>query len=130
MRPCSAASPPCTARWRPTRRSPGRARCEDRIRLAKDTGLTNLPLYGFAQNQIWCALVALACELTAWMQLLALTDQDARRWEPKRLRYRLYTIPAALARGGRQTRLRYAAHHPWVALLAAALTTLTALDSS
>ena len=107
-----------------------RARCEDRIRLAKDTGLTNLPLYGFTQNQIWCAIVALACELTAWMQLLALGGSDARRWEPKRLRYRLYTIPAALARGARQTRLRYAAHHPWAILLAGALTALAVLDST
>ena len=39
---------------------------------AKDTGLTNLPLHDFTQNQIWCAIVALACELTAWMQMLAL----------------------------------------------------------
>ena len=45
-----------------------RARCEDRIRCAKDTGLRNLPLHGFAQNQIWCELVAMACELTAWMR--------------------------------------------------------------
>src|SRR6185437_9270767 len=30
-----------------------RARCEDRIRNAKDTGLRNLPLHGYAQNQIW-----------------------------------------------------------------------------
>ena len=29
-----------------------RARCEDRIRCAKDTGLRNLPLHGFDQNQI------------------------------------------------------------------------------
>jgi hypothetical protein len=29
-----------------------RARCEDRIRCAKDTGLRNLPLQGFDQNQI------------------------------------------------------------------------------
>jgi hypothetical protein len=107
-----------------------RARCEDRIRLAKDTGLTNLPLYSFAQNQIWCAIVALASELTAWMQLLALHDEPARRWEPKRLRYRLFTIPAALVRGGRQVRLRYAGHHPWVTLLIGALTALTALDST
>jgi hypothetical protein len=34
-----------------------RARCEDRIRNAKDTGLRNLPLHGFAQNQIWCQIV-------------------------------------------------------------------------
>jgi hypothetical protein len=60
-----------------------RARCEDRIRIAKDTGLENLPLHGFAQNQIWFAVVALAVELTAWMQTLALTGHAARRWEPK-----------------------------------------------
>ena len=107
-----------------------RARCEDRIRLAKDTGLHNLPLHSFTQNQIWCAIVALACELTAWMQLLALHHEPARRWEPKRLRYRLYSIPAALARGGRQVRLRYAGHHPWVALLVGALTALSILDST
>ena len=71
-----------------------RARCEDRIRCAKDTGLTNLPLHDFAQNQIWCAIVALAGELTAWMQTLALHEHDARRWEPKRLRLRLFSIPA------------------------------------
>src|SRR3954453_23835094 len=40
-----------------------RARCEDRIRAAKDTGLANLPLHDFAQNQIWCAVVALASDL-------------------------------------------------------------------
>ena len=64
-----------------------RARCEDRIRCAKDTGLRNLPLKGFAQNQVWCEIVALACELLAWTQMLALAG-DARRWEPKRLRLR------------------------------------------
>jgi len=47
-----------------------RARAEDRIRSAKDTGLTNLPLHDFAQNQIWCAIVAMACELLAWLQML------------------------------------------------------------
>src|SRR5438046_254549 len=47
-------------------------RCEDRIRAAKDTGLRNLPLHGFTQNQIWCELAAMACELTAWVQMLAL----------------------------------------------------------
>ena len=45
-----------------------RARAEDRIRAAKDTGLTNLPLHDFDQNRIWCAIVALACEITAWTQ--------------------------------------------------------------
>lgn len=45
---------------------------------------------GFAQNQLWCEIVALACELLAWTQLLALTGA-ARRWEPKRLRLRLFS---------------------------------------
>src|SRR3712207_2295230 len=81
-----------------------RARAEDRIRCAKDTGLANLPLHDFAQNQIWCAIVALACDLLAWMQLLALTWHPARRWEPKRLRFRLYSLPGALARTARRDR--------------------------
>jgi Transposase DDE domain group 1 len=29
-----------------------RARCEDRIRIAKETGLRNLPLHGYAANQM------------------------------------------------------------------------------
>ena len=42
-----------------------RARCEDRIRTGKDTGMRNLPLHDFAQNRIWLAVVQLAMELTA-----------------------------------------------------------------
>nr|WP_308123827.1 IS1380 family transposase [Modestobacter marinus] len=104
-----------------------RARAEDRIRCAKDTGLTNLPLHDFAQNQIWCALVALACELVAWMQMLALTDTAARRWEPKRLRTRLFTVPATLARTGRRRLLHLAEHHPWGAVVHDAVVRLRAL---
>jgi hypothetical protein len=92
-----------------------RARAEDRIRTAKDTGLTNLPLHDFAQNQIWCAIVALACELLAWLAMLALTGNDARRWEHKRLRLRLLSIPARLVRRARRTRLRLAVT-PWTGI--------------
>jgi hypothetical protein len=67
-----------------------RARCEDCIRTATDTGLTNLPLHGFDANRVWCEIVCLACELTVWMQMLTLADHPARRWEPKRLRLRLF----------------------------------------
>jgi hypothetical protein len=101
-----------------------RARCEDRIRNAKDTGLANLPLHGFDQNRIWCALVQLAMELTAWLQILALHGHDARRWEPKRLRLRLFSIAGRIARHARRTRLRLAAHAPWATLLTTALTRL------
>jgi hypothetical protein len=103
-----------------------RARCEDRIRAAKDTGLRNLPLQGFAQNQIWCEIVAMACELLAWMQMLAL-DGKARRWEPKRLRLRLFSAAGRLVRGGRRLRLRIAATWPWATQITAAITRLQAL---
>ena len=106
-----------------------RARCEDRIRTAKDTGLTNLPLHGFAQNQIWSAIVALAAELTAWMQMLALTSSDARRWEPKRLRLRLFTIAGRIARHARKTRLQLSRKAPWSSLVASALARLDALPA-
>lgn len=111
-----------------------RARAEDRIRTAKDTGLRNLPLHDFTQNQIWCAIVALACELTAWMQLLAFIDADgntheARRWEPKRLRLRLFSIAARLARTGRRVIAHLARDAAWTDLLLDGLTRLRALTA-
>ena len=107
-----------------------RARCEDRIRCAKDTGLANLPLHDFAQNQIWCAIVAHAGDLTAWTQTLALTDHEARRWEPKRLRLRLFSIPARAARTGRRRLLHLAATAPFTALALQALAALTRLTAT
>ena len=104
-----------------------RARAEDRIRNLKDTGLTNLPLHDYAQNRIWCAIVGLAGELTAWMQLLALSGHEARRWEPKRLRYRLFSTAAQHARTGRQVLLHLAARSPWTQLIADSITRLRAL---
>jgi hypothetical protein len=103
-----------------------RARCEDRIRNAKDTGLRNLPLHGYAQNQIWCQIVALACELIAWTQLLALHG-PARRWEPKRLRLRLFSAAGRIVRGGRRVLLRLASRWPWAPQITAAMQRLQAL---
>jgi hypothetical protein len=105
-----------------------RARCEDRIRNAKDTGLRNLPLKGYAQNQIWCEIVALACELMAWMQMLALTGK-ARRWEPRRLRLRIFAVAGRIASSGRRLRLRLAERWPWAAGITAAATRLQAIPS-
>lgn len=104
-----------------------RARCEDRIRIAKDTGLRNLPLHGFDQNRIWCHLVALASELTAWMGLLAHPENAARRWEPKRLRLRLFSIPAAIARTARRTILHLSDRAQWATIALAAISRLRAI---
>jgi hypothetical protein len=103
-----------------------RARCEDRIRCAKDTGLRNLPLQGYAQNQLWCEIVALACDLLAWMQMLALTG-PARRWEPRRLRLRIFSCAGRIVRGGRRLRLRLAASWPWASEITTAIIRLQAL---
>jgi hypothetical protein len=102
-----------------------RARCEDRIRSAKDTGLNNLPLHDLDQNRIWCAIVMLACELLAWTQMLAYPDHAARRWEPKRLRLRLFTVAGRLARHTRRLVLHLAAGNRWTGLLLTGRTSIT-----
>lgn len=106
-----------------------RARAEDRIRTAKDTGLRNLPLHDFTQNQIWLEIVALACELLAWMQMLALHGTDARRYEPKRLRLRLFAVAGRLAHGGRRLHLRIPTRWPWAHQIITALARLHALPA-
>lgn len=94
-----------------------RARAEDRIRNLKDTGLRNLPFHGFAQNQIWLEIIALAADLLVWTQTLAWHDHPARRWEPKRLRFRLLAVAGRITRSGRRRRLRLPRHWPWNDLL-------------
>lgn len=106
-----------------------RARCEDRIRNAKDTGLRNLPLHGFDQNRIWTAIVALATDLIAWAGLLAHPEHEARRWEPKRLRYRLFTIPATLARHGRRIILHLTDRSRWASIVLTGINTIRTLPA-
>ncbi len=103
-----------------------RARCEDRIRCAKDTGLRNLPLKGFAQNQIWTEIVALACDLLAWTAMLALQGK-ARRWEPKRLRLRLFSAAGRIVRGSRRLRVKISARWPRAPDITTAISRLEAL---
>jgi Transposase DDE domain group 1 len=91
-----------------------RARCEDRIRGLKDTGLRNLPFAGFAQNRLWAEIVALAADLLTWTQTLAFDDSEpARRWEPKRLRFRILAVAGRIINGQRRRRLRLPRHWPW-----------------
>ena len=105
-----------------------RARAEDRIRAARATGLRNLPLHDAAQNQIWLEIVQLALDLLAWMPMLAL-DEPARRWEPKRLRLRLFSTAAQLVTTGRRRILRLAQHWPWTDVITDALQRLAALPN-
>lgn len=118
---CFATNTPKAARWRLADleiRHRQRARCEDRIRGLKDTGLQNLPFHGYAQNQIWVELVALAADLLAWTQTLAWDHQQpVRRWEPKRLRFRLLAVAGHIIRSGRRRRLRLPHDWPWNRLI-------------
>jgi hypothetical protein len=107
-----------------------RARCEDRIRAAKATGLRNFPLHDFAQNRIWLAVITLAHELLAWAGLLALAGHQAQRWEPKRLRLRLFSIAGTLARRSRQTWLRLSRTAPWTPLLLQGLKQLSTVSAA
>jgi hypothetical protein len=105
-----------------------RARCEDRIRCAKDTGLENLPLHSMNQNAIWCQIVTLAADLLTWLQLLAL-DGEHRAAEPRRLRLHLLAVAGRITRSGRRMTLRLDASWHWAGQLAAAITRLQQLPN-
>lgn len=105
-----------------------RARAEDRIRAARATGLTNLPLHDTAQNRIRLEIVQIALDLPAWMPMLALTGK-ARCWEPRRLRFRLFTAAGQLVTTGRRRILRLARHWPWTSVITGALQRLALLPN-
>jgi hypothetical protein len=104
-----------------------RASVEDAIRCAKDSGLRKLPFHAFAPNATWLELVLMGQDLIAWTQRLLLADTPARRWEPKRLRYRLLHVAARITRHARRTRLHLPSGWPWRHELIAAWQRLSAL---
>lgn len=104
----------------------GHARVEDRIRCAKQTGLTNFPFKSFVANQVWLELVLMANDLITFFQRLCLTG-EARGWEPKRLRYRLLHVGARIVRTGRSWVLKLSRTWRWTPQLYAAFQRLRAL---
>lgn len=110
------------------RRHRARARVEDRIRAAKDCGLSNLPFRDFACNEVWLELV-LAAQIMIFAAQALLLDGDLARAEPKRLRYRLLHTAGRLAFHARSARLRLSASWPWARALAAAFERLAALPA-
>jgi hypothetical protein len=114
---CFATNTPRTAGWRLADlevRHRQRARAEDRIRGLKDTGLRNLPFHDYAKNRLWLEVVALAADLLAWTQTLAFDEHEpARRWEPKRLRFRILAVAGRIIRTSRRRRLRLPRGWPW-----------------
>jgi hypothetical protein len=104
------------------------ARVEDRIRCAKEVGLGRLPSLEFAINAAWCIAAAIAIDLVAWLQLLAL-DGDLALAEPKRLRYRILHTAARLVRGQRRRWLRIPSSWPRAHQLTAAFARIAAIPA-
>lgn len=107
----------------------GHARVEDRIRIAKQMGLENLPFREWGANTVWLELVLMATDLMVWMQRVTLQG-EAQGWEPKRLRHRLLHVAGRLSRSGRRLRLRLTRTWAWARDLVAAFDKLRALPAA
>ncbi len=93
-----------------------RARCEDRIRDAKDTGLDRLPYADAASNAIWLQIVLLAMDLTTWAQQIALTGAW-RVARPRTLRVKLFATAARYVRTARRRIIDLDPDWPWTTVL-------------
>jgi hypothetical protein len=82
------------------------AHVESGIRRSKALTLTRLPSSKFALNQAWCTLLAIAMDLLAWLQLLALDGRLARA-EPATIRTELFDVPAKLTDHARHRELKF-----------------------
>jgi hypothetical protein len=102
------------------------ARVEPKIRDSKATGIGLLPSRELAVNAAWLAATALAADLRAWFQLLAL-DGEMAKATPKTLRYRVLHVPARLVHGQRRRRLKLPATWPWAQAIVRAFTRILAL---
>ena len=84
------------------------------MRTNKAMGLALLPSLSWTVNQGWMLAANLACDLDAWLRLLTLHDQDdLAEAEPQSMRFRLYHLPARLARHARRRFLRLERTWPW-----------------
>jgi hypothetical protein len=104
-----------------------RARVEDAIRVAKETGMRSMPFAAFAHNQAWLEVSLLAQALLRWSALLCL-DGELALAEPKRVRQRLLHVAGRIVRSGRRLILRLPRTWPWADALAAAFARLRALS--
>ncbi|MGX1887475.1 transposase [Streptomyces sp. NPDC055287] len=87
---------------------------EDRVRTNKAMGLHNLPSKSFTIDEAWMLTANLAADLGAWLRLLTLHDEpDLADAEPATMRFRLYHLPARLAKHARRRWLRIETTWPW-----------------
>jgi Transposase DDE domain group 1 len=84
------------------------------VRTAKAMGLRNLPSKTWQVNAGWVLAANIAADLTAWTRLLGHSDdEELRDADPETLRYRVWHLPARLARHARERLLRISPDWPW-----------------
>jgi Transposase DDE domain group 1 len=84
------------------------------VRTAKAMGLRNLPSKTWQVNCGWVIAANIAADLTAWTRLLGFGDDpDLHEADPDTLRYRVWHIPARLARHARERILKISPSWPW-----------------
>ena len=84
------------------------------VRTAKTMGLRNLPSKTWQVNKGWVIAANIAADLAAWTRLLGFGDDlDLREADPETLRYRVWHIPARLARHARERILKISPDWPW-----------------
>jgi hypothetical protein len=84
------------------------------VRTAKAMGLRNLPSKTWQVNAGWVIAANIAADLAAWTRLLGCHDDpELRDADPDTLRYRIWHIPARLARHARQRTLGISPDWPW-----------------
>ncbi len=84
------------------------------VRAAKAMGLRNLPSKTWQVNCGWVIAANIATDLAAWTRLLGFRDDpDLREADPETFRYRVWHIPARLARHARERVLKISPDWPW-----------------
>jgi Transposase DDE domain group 1 len=84
------------------------------VRAAKAMGLRNLPSRNWQVNCGWVLAANIAADLAAWTRLLGHAgDEELKNTDPDTLRYRVWHLPARLARHARQRVLSISAGWPW-----------------
>jgi Transposase DDE domain group 1 len=83
------------------------------VRTAKAMGLRNLPSKSWQVNCGWVIAANIAADLAAWTRLLGCYDDELRDADPDTLRYRIWHIPARLARHARERILKISPSWPW-----------------
>ena len=77
-------------------------------------GLRNLPSKTWQVNAGWVLAANIAADLAAWTRLLGHSDdEELATADPDTLRYRIWHLPARLARHARQRTLAISGTWPW-----------------